>query len=138
MNHCRQTRLVTDEFKGNSKYLPSPRSLGIPEPTDSVDAAIRLAATGYGPERGIRQALVESSVFLAPESAIDLGGLLTAAGGRRVLGVFTDVRHAPSSIPELRKVDAVVLAASLPTDAYLKLNHGSFASVEVPVTDLLR
>ncbi|WP_107488837.1 type VII secretion system-associated protein [Streptomyces subrutilus] len=129
--------VITDEFKGNSKYRPSPRAMGMPEPTDAVDAAIQLAVTGYGPEAAICQVLAKSSVFLLPESLVGLGGHLAVAGGKRVLEVFTDARHAPGTAPELRKMDALRLAASLPIDTHLKLNPGGFVSVEVPVADLL-
>src|SRR4051794_11582829 len=39
---------ITDKFKKNPRYRPSPVVLGFPEPTDPLDAAIQLAASGYG------------------------------------------------------------------------------------------
>ncbi|MFF8259186.1 type VII secretion system-associated protein [Streptomyces virginiae] len=128
---------ITDEFRGNSKYRPSPQVMGMSEPTDPVDAAIQLAASGYGPEAEVCKTLVASSVFLTLEAAIGIGGEAGAVQGRCIVEVFTDVRHAPSVVPELRKMDVRRLAASLPIDSYLKLNPGSSVSVEVPVVDLL-
>ncbi|MCX5605988.1 MULTISPECIES: type VII secretion system-associated protein [unclassified Streptomyces] len=129
--------VITDEFEGNSKYRPSPRTMGMPEPTDPVDSAIQLAVTGYGPEAAISQALAKSSVFLIPDSIVGLGEHCAVAGGSGVVEAFTDVRHAPGTAPELRKMDALRLAASLPIDAHLKLNPGGVVSVQVPVADLL-
>lgn len=128
---------ITAEFKGNPKYRPSPRVMGMPEPTDAVDAAIQLAATGYGSEAVICQVLARASVFLIPESVVGRGGHLAVASGKKVLEAFTDVRHAPGTAPELRRMDALRLAASLPIETHLKLNPGGFVSVEVPVADLL-
>ncbi|MEU9256282.1 type VII secretion system-associated protein [Streptomyces sp. NPDC048270] len=129
--------VITDEFKGNAKYRPSPRTMGMPEPTDAVDAAIQLAVTGYGPEAAICQALAKSSLYLVPEATVGLGEDRAAAGGHRVVEAFTDVSHAPGTAPDLRKMDALRLAASLPVDAHLKLNPGGTVSVHVPVADLL-
>ncbi len=126
------------QFLGNANYRPSLRSMGMSEPTDPVDEAIQLAASGYGSEGGICEALADSSVFLTPESTHGLGEYSGVENARRVLDVFTDARHAPSEVPELRKIDTSRLMASLPIGTYLKLNPGSSASVEIPVADLLR
>jgi hypothetical protein len=58
-----------EEWEDNAEYRPSPESQGRPEPADDVDAAVQLAATGYGPTQEVPRALadsVELAVFLAP------------------------------------------------------------------------
>ncbi|MEU6895809.1 type VII secretion system-associated protein [Streptomyces sp. NPDC046557] len=126
---------ITDQFTPNSKYRPSPRSMGMAEPTDAVDAAIQLAATRYGSEADVVRALVGSFVFVLPQSVIYLD-VRSEAVARKLLPVFTDPSHAPTAAPELRRVEACSLAAGLPSDTYFKINPGSSASVEIPVTDL--
>ncbi|GHH80334.1 hypothetical protein GCM10018793_35270 [Streptomyces sulfonofaciens] len=83
-----------EEWRPNDDYRPSPRMLGWPEPSDPVDAAVQLAATGYGPRQDAVRALAaaEVTVLRAPD-----GGPLVATGpeGTPVVPVFTSVPHQP-------------------------------------------
>ncbi|MEU2083054.1 type VII secretion system-associated protein [Streptomyces albus] len=57
------------EWQDNEEYQPSPKALGWPEPADDVDAAVQLAATGYGPGEDVTKALAaldEVAVFVTP------------------------------------------------------------------------
>ncbi|MEU2744142.1 type VII secretion system-associated protein [Streptomyces sp. NPDC007095] len=57
------------EWRDNEDYKPSPTALGWPEPADKVDAAVQLAATGYGPGEDVTEALAalpEAAVFVTP------------------------------------------------------------------------
>jgi hypothetical protein len=51
-----------EEWEDNEAYRPSPEALGWPEATDDVDAALQLAATGYGPAEAVPRALVTAAV----------------------------------------------------------------------------
>lgn len=51
-----------EEWQDNDEYRPSPRALGWPEPTDPVDAAVQLAATGYGPADDVPRILAGAEV----------------------------------------------------------------------------
>ncbi|OKI65029.1 hypothetical protein AMK15_12045 [Streptomyces sp. MJM1172] len=129
---------VTDEFKRNPGYRPSPRSLGMGEPTDAVDAAIQLAATGYGGSSGVHLELMRSSAFVIPGSVSRL--MLSHSldtGEERILEVFTDGRHAPDSEPELQVVNIRSLVDELPPDVILKINPYSAASVSILVGDVV-
>ncbi|MGQ4516488.1 type VII secretion system-associated protein [Streptomyces sp. DW26H14] len=59
------------EWQDNEEYRPSPRALDWPDPADPVDAAVQLAATGYGPAEDINRALAsaEVAVLVAPGGA---------------------------------------------------------------------
>ncbi|MFH8533909.1 type VII secretion system-associated protein [Streptomyces tendae] len=60
------------EWQDNEEYRQSPRALGWPEPADEVDAAVQLAATGYGPEEDVHRALAalrEAAVFVTPDGS---------------------------------------------------------------------
>ncbi|MGX9227956.1 type VII secretion system-associated protein [Streptomyces albus] len=61
--------IVVVEWQDNEEYQPSPKALGWPEPADDVDAAVQLAATGYGPGEDVTKALAaldEVAVFVTP------------------------------------------------------------------------
>ncbi|MER7539022.1 type VII secretion system-associated protein [Streptomyces sp. NPDC097704] len=76
------------EWRYNDDYRPSPSANGWPAPTDPVDEAIQLAATGYGPEDDVFRLLAgaEVGIMLAPD-----GGPVQACGpdGTPVVPVFT-------------------------------------------------
>jgi hypothetical protein len=78
------------EWRDNEDYRPSPTALGWPEPADDVDAAVQLAATGYGPGEDVTTALAalpELGVFVTTT-----GQPLVAAapdGETPVIPVFT-------------------------------------------------
>ncbi|MFE1246550.1 type VII secretion system-associated protein [Streptomyces sp. NPDC058735] len=77
-----------EEWRPNEKYRPSPQALGWSAPTDPVDEAVQLAATGYGPGEAVPQtlAVAEVAVLLGP------GGVpvsATSPDGAAVVPVFT-------------------------------------------------
>ncbi|MFF4490844.1 type VII secretion system-associated protein [Streptomyces sp. NPDC001544] len=98
------------EWQDNEEYQPSPKAMGWPDPTDPVDDAVQLAATGYGPAETVTHTLAtaEVAVFLAPG-----GGLLSAVAPddeTPIVPVFTSPDHLhaagrlsfkPMKIPEL-------------------------------------
>ncbi|MBT2413269.1 SseB family protein [Streptomyces sp. ISL-12] len=77
-----------EEWQDNPEYRPSPRALGWPEPEDEVDAAVQLAATGYGPGEAVAQALAGREVAVLTSPA---GVPLTATTpeGEPVVPLFT-------------------------------------------------
>ncbi|OON76208.1 type VII secretion system-associated protein [Streptomyces tsukubensis] len=86
------------EWEENEEYQPSPKALGWPEPADPVDAAVQLAATGYGPGEDVTTALAEAeevAVFLAAD-----GSPLAAVapdGETPVVPVFTSPSYLHTS-----------------------------------------
>lgn len=80
------------EWQDNEDYRPSPTALGWPEPADAVDAAVQLAATGYGPGEDVAIALAfhEVAVWTKPG-----GGPLPALTPEEtpVVPVFTSPVH---------------------------------------------
>ncbi|MFD4032259.1 type VII secretion system-associated protein [Streptomyces sp. NPDC058637] len=77
-----------EEWRANEEYRPSPRALGWPAPTDPVDEAVQLAATGYGPGDAVPRALAvtEVAVLLGP-GGVPLSA--TSPDGAAVVPVFT-------------------------------------------------
>lgn len=81
------------EWRDNEDYRPSPSAMGWPDPTDPVDSAVQLAATGYGSAEEVTRVLAEAevAVFVAPG-----GGLVCAIapdGETSVVPVFTSPEY---------------------------------------------
>ncbi|MEV7601202.1 type VII secretion system-associated protein [Kitasatospora sp. NPDC089797] len=99
----------TEEFLPNPEYRPSPQALGWAAPTDAVDAAVQLAATGYGPGEDVVRCLTRTRVAvpLAPDgqllAAVDPAGtpvvLAFTAGGHWAAG--GRLGHALLDLPGL-------------------------------------
>jgi hypothetical protein len=127
------------EWRDNEEYRPSPSARGWPEPADDVDAAVQLAATGYGPGEAVTEALAampEAAVFVTPE-----GDPLPATapdGTTRVIPVFTspDYLHAAGRLA-YALMSVRDLADRLPADHLLYLNPSAPVSMTVD-TDMLR
>ncbi|MFI0513842.1 type VII secretion system-associated protein [Streptomyces sp. WSLK1-5] len=127
------------EWQDNEEYRPSPKALGWPEPADDVDAAVQLAATGYGPGEDVTRALAELSeaaVFVTPH-----GDPLPATapdGETPVVPLFTSPVYLHTSgrlAFELMPVSDVL--DRLPEGHLLYLNPSAPVSMTVE-TDALR
>ncbi|MEC4020218.1 type VII secretion system-associated protein [Streptomyces sp. H27-D2] len=80
------------EWQDNHEYRPSPGMLGWAEPADDVDAAVQLAATGYGPPEDV--AAAAAAAELAVLTAPDGGPVLACApDGGPVVPAFTSPVH---------------------------------------------
>ncbi|WP_327249994.1 type VII secretion system-associated protein [Streptomyces sp. NBC_01320] len=126
-----------EEWQDNEDYRPSPRALGWPEPADDVDAAVQLAATGYGPGEDVVKTLAhhEVAVFVKPG-----GGPLpaTTPDGTSVVPVFTSpiyVHTAGRLAFELLKVPD--LLDLVPEGHLIYLNPSGPVSMTVEL-DVLR
>ncbi|WP_329167030.1 type VII secretion system-associated protein (plasmid) [Streptomyces sp. NBC_01717] len=126
-----------EEWQDNEDYRPSPRALGWPEPADEVDAAVHLAATGYGPGEDVVKTLAhhEVAVFVKPG-----GGPLpaTTPDGTPVVPVFTSpvyVHTAGRLAFELLKVPD--LLDLVPEGHLIYLNPSGPVSMTVEL-DVLR
>ncbi|GGS53472.1 type VII secretion system-associated protein [Streptomyces griseoviridis] len=111
-----------EEWQDNPEYRPSPRALGWPEPEDEVDAAVQLAATGYGPGEAVAQALTGREVAVLTGPA---GTPVTATTpeGEPVVPLFTSpvfLHTAGRFAFELVRVDD--LLPQLPEGHALYLN----------------
>jgi hypothetical protein len=121
------------EWRDNEDYHPSPTALGWPEPTDEVDAAVQLAATGYGPAEAVPEALValsEAAVFVTPS-----GEPLPATapdGETPVVPVFTSPVHLHTSGRlAFALVPIAELVDKLPADHLIYLNPSAAVSMSL-------
>lgn len=127
-----------EEWRPNEEYRPSPQALGWPAPTDPVDEAVQLAATGYGPGEAVSRALAvsEVAVLLGPG-----GGPLSATSpdGAAVVPVFTSPTylHAAGRFGyELKPVSEVV--DRIPEGHVLYLNPSGPVGMTVEADALRR
>jgi hypothetical protein len=110
------------EWQENEDYRPSPGMLGWPEPTDAVDAAVQLAATGYGPGEDVARALVDAELAVLVRAD---GEPVTAATteGAAVVPTFTSPPYLELVGPlayEIMPVTALV--DRIPEEHLLYLN----------------
>jgi hypothetical protein len=101
------------EWQANDEYRPSPDMLGLPEPADPVDAAVQLAATGYGPAEEVPRLLAgaELAVFVGQHGEPVTA---TAPDGTPVVPAFTAKRYleaagalAAETVPVAELVDRI-------------------------------
>ncbi|MFB6435492.1 type VII secretion system-associated protein [Streptomyces sp. NPDC056411] len=84
-----------EEWRDNPEYRPSPQMLDWPEPTDPVDRAVQLAATGYGPGKDVTEALARAEVSVLVTAT---GTPLSAASpeGTPVIPLYTSEPYLES------------------------------------------
>ncbi|MDJ0344766.1 type VII secretion system-associated protein [Streptomyces sp. H10-C2] len=115
------------EWQENRDYRPSPGMLGWDEPTDPVDDAMQLAATGYGPLDGIWEALAEAELAVLVHAD---GELVTACtpDGSAVVPAHTSRIHLASA--------GALSSQRLPTRAVLErlpAGHDLYLNPAAPV-----
>ncbi|WP_189306591.1 type VII secretion system-associated protein [Streptomyces albospinus] len=84
-----------EEWRNNPEYRPSPQMLDWSDPTDPVDRALQLAATGYGPAQDVSDELARAEVSVLVTST---GTPLAAASpeGTPVIPVYTSAAYLES------------------------------------------
>ncbi|MCX5400477.1 type VII secretion system-associated protein [Streptomyces sp. NBC_00102] len=78
-----------EDWYPNPAYRPSPEAMGWPDPTDEIDRAVQLAATGYGPAEDIPRTLVaaaEVAVLIRYDGTLCSA---TAPDGQAVVPLYT-------------------------------------------------
>ncbi|MFI0903088.1 type VII secretion system-associated protein [Streptomyces sioyaensis] len=125
-----------EEWRDNPEYRPSPQMLDWPEPTDAVDSAVQLAATGYGPGQDVSDALARAEVSVLVTAT---GSPLAAASpeGTPVIPVYTSQSYLESVgrlLYDRRPVSALV--EQLPPGHALYLNPTGPVSMLVDTEEL--
>ncbi|MFE0731683.1 type VII secretion system-associated protein [Streptomyces antibioticus] len=127
------------EWRDNEEYRPSPQALGWPEPADDVDAAVQLAATGYGPAEAVTGALAalpEAAVFVTPTG--DPLAATAPDGQTAVVPLFTSpVYLHTSGRLAFALMSVTEVLNRLPENHLLYLNPSAPVSMTVE-TDILR
>ncbi|MCX9191562.1 hypothetical protein C3Y87_09070 [Carbonactinospora thermoautotrophica] len=124
-------------YEHNPDYRPSPRARGWPDPTDPVDDAVQLLASGHASEEALIDALARATVTVA----------VTGNDAIRVIeneqdpevAVFTAPRHLPEGDHRWRQYPVRDLIGVLPPGCALAINLNSPASpvnVRVPMAEV--
>lgn len=122
-------------FVSNTDYRPSPAALRLDAPTDSVDAALQLAATGHRPDSDVAAALAQAPVYL-PADAAGEPIAYRSDDGTEFVAVFTDPSKAPATAAQLLSVDIRTVVGVLPDDTTVTLNPGSQVAASLTSAEL--
>ncbi|MFI7135111.1 type VII secretion system-associated protein [Nonomuraea sp. NPDC050153] len=127
------------EFRPNPNYLPSPLTLGYPEPTDELDAAIQFGSAGYLDDARIAPLFVDADVLtgIGDDDRVPLFGDHDDLAAH----AYTARDHLPATLPdgvrEWRGIRGGALIALLPPGAGVAINPETFG-VHLPRADFDR
>ena len=118
---------IAGEFVPNPDYQPSPISLGLPAPVNELEAALHLAATGYGSQEALAEALLAAELLVPVWPTGEV--VVVADGDRPMVPAYTSEAYLPPDVPGWRGLRA----GELPLDGRdLALNPGSAVAVRLP------
>ncbi|MEU0950579.1 type VII secretion system-associated protein [Streptomyces canus] len=110
------------EWTDNPDYRPSPAMLGWGDPADVLDAAVQLAATGYGPAEDVTRVLAAAEVAVLVDAG-DEPVTAAAPDGTAVVPVFSSEPHLTRmGALRHRVVAAAELVEGIPEGHRLYLN----------------
>ncbi|MFD3998758.1 type VII secretion system-associated protein [Streptomyces sp. NPDC058548] len=113
------------EFRENEEYRPSPLAHEWPDPTDPVDAAVQLAATGYGPPEDVYRALATRPFAVAEGDEDGAIGLVDVPDrGPMVLAFSSPAQVTAAGDPKYGLIHAAELLELLPDGHGILLNSG--------------
>jgi hypothetical protein len=115
---------ITEEFRPNPHYRPSPAAMGLPPPTDPLDEAAQLAVAGHGSRVDVVDRFLEREVYVG-----DLAGPTVA--------VFSAPAHAPADAAGgVRPVLGRELATRLGSEREVEINPGSEGRIRIAGAEL--
>ncbi|MFI1226871.1 MULTISPECIES: type VII secretion system-associated protein [unclassified Streptomyces] len=97
-------------WEANPDYRPSPAALGWPPPVSDADAAVHLAATGYGPDADVADALAQAGTVAVCVGQDGRPASTRTPGGTHAVPVFPESpraradrlpAHVMMTLPEL-------------------------------------
>ncbi|WP_413756006.1 type VII secretion system-associated protein [Streptomyces sp. MMBL 11-3] len=83
-------------WEPNPDYRPSPAARGWAPPVSDADAAVQLAATGYGPESDVAEALAEAATVAVCVAEDGEPAWTRFPGGAHAVPVFPQSPRAPA------------------------------------------
>jgi hypothetical protein len=127
---------LSDEFVRNPNYRPAAEALGLSEPTNEVEAALRDAVTGQSDDERVRTTLLAARVFVPVNSG---GGLAVVDEGldRGVVHLFTSEQYLPDEWQHWDRLTGRQLADAV-RELYVSVNPGSVLSLRLPGAHLSR
>jgi hypothetical protein len=136
---------VAGEFVANPNYRPSPLSLRLPPPVTELEAALQLAATGYGSQESMVETLRAGTVLVPLDAGTgryvtvpappDPTRPASPAEQRPVVPAYTSEGYLPPDCANWRAVPVTELGSAL-AGRDLLLNPGSQVAVRIPADQL--
>ncbi|RSS75542.1 type VII secretion system-associated protein, partial [Streptomyces sp. WAC06614] len=126
------------EFRENEEYRPSPMANGWPEPTDPVDEAVQLSATGYGPPGDVHKALSAGPMAIAldEDNAIDVVLLPDDEESPAVMVFSSDAQITAAGGPRYGVITADQLVEVLPPTHKILVNRAAVVAMRIEPEDL--
>ncbi|MER5554107.1 type VII secretion system-associated protein [Streptomyces sp. NPDC002793] len=126
------------EWEANPDYRPSPAALGWAPPVSDADAAVHLAATGYGPDADVAEALAEAGTVAVCMAEDGEPAWTRAPGGALAVPVFPVSPRAPADrLPPHVLMTLPELLDRLPVGRdVMFLSSSAPASLLVPADEL--
>lgn len=135
--HVNAEGSIDPTFTANPNYRPSPVALGMPDPTNEVERALQLAATGYGEETALHDALLAAEVYTPVGPEPDTLLVVDEGEDRHSVLAYTSEHYLPGGVVDDHNARIPVrVLLPLLTGRYLTLNPGSMLTVRIPGEDL--
>ncbi|MCP2260836.1 hypothetical protein LX15_004556 [Streptoalloteichus tenebrarius] len=118
----------------NHDYRPGPRTLGLPQPTNHLERALELAATGYGSSQDLLHALASATLRMRalPEKPDHL--LISDEDGHPTLFGHTSPERVPAGAAVLHIHVAALFRER--TGALLRLNPDTRPGLTLPADEI--
>lgn len=125
--------IIDPKFVPNPNYRPSPVALDFPDPTNDIEIALGLAATGYGGDEQLRDILLAGTVITQRGQDDDSVLIIDEGQDRDVVRAYSSAQYLPGGYATERSWHLPVRAL-LPAlrGRYLSLNPESRIGVRIP------
>ncbi|GHF63774.1 hypothetical protein GCM10018790_47110 [Kitasatospora xanthocidica] len=120
-----------EEFAENGEYRPSPLAREWPAPTDPVDAAVQLAATGYGPAEDVYRALAAARFAVLLDGSGGVGGFGLPDGAPAVVVYSARSWLEAAGNPDHAVIGPGTLLERLPPGLGIVVNPGAPAAMRL-------
>ncbi|MEV4561367.1 type VII secretion system-associated protein [Kitasatospora sp. NPDC049285] len=125
------------EFRENEEYRASPMSHEWPAPTDPIDAAVQLSATGYGPPEDVMTAVRKGPLGVAVDDDGAIAVVELPDGEPAVLVYSSDAQVTAAGDPPYAAIGIEELAALLPEGYGIVLNSAAPVGMRLDPADFL-
>ncbi len=123
---------ISGDFIPNPGYRPSPRALGLAEPTNELERILQTAAVRGGQDTQLLRSVLDSEIILFARSPGDDQLFVhTDESGERVIQAFSSEVLLPAEWTSWQRRHGRELVKAL-TGCVLELNPGSPVSVRLP------
>lgn len=124
------------EFRANEQYRPSPLAHEWPNPTDAIDAAVQLSATGYCPPEDCNRALLAGPLAFALDEAGAVDIVEMPEGDLTVLAFSSDAQVTAAGDPPYAVIALAEVLERLQPGCGILLNLGAPVGMRLDLDEL--